>query len=663
MTRSLRRRRSTAVLAAGVLIVTAMVGATGPAVAASNHGHPQNSPFVTRVGSHLQLKGKPFKIAGTNNYYLHYKSALMRDAVLDKAAAQGFNVVRTWGWFDIGNQDGSNSTDGPQNGVYLQYWDPTTGHPAYNDGPTGLEQLDAVIAKASALGIKLVIPFTGNWDAFGGMDQYILWAGKSYHDEFYSDPQIRGWYKDWIAHVLNRTNTITGVKYKDDPTVMTWELANEPRCGGSGRYPRSPDGCNSDTMTEWVKDISTYIKSIDRKQLVSVGDEGFFCHSQPVDDEQYDCRTGVDTERFARLKSIDVMSYHLYPDSWGKDAAWGNQWIREHSAAAKRIGKPAMLGEYGITDKANRNTIYKGWLDTMLDTHGAGALYWILSDVQDDGTLYPDYDGFTVYCPSPVCTTISNFGVEIRTGRRHFAPVADNDDAVVEFGESASLPATNNDIAYKPARVVVSSVDLDPATAGVQTTSTTAVGTWAASGGTVTFTPVDGWSGRTSASYVVRDSKRRLSNVATLTVNGKPQPGAALKLFDFEDGTQGWAGASFETNPGTTATTTEFASDGVQSLHIASNNAWFTGPLGGANWTGRSTLAFEMSPASSVSVSFQTGDAFTWCQIQGQRSATDPSTIEVDLLSAACGDGFVDVRQMNIFVSAGSVDVDAIRVL
>lgn len=39
-----------------------------------------------------------------------------------------------------------------------------------------------------------------------------------------------------------------------------------------------------------------------------------------------------------------------------------------------------------------------------------GALFWILSGKQDDGTLYPDYDGFTVYCPSPVCTTIANFG-------------------------------------------------------------------------------------------------------------------------------------------------------------------------------------------------------------------------------------------------------------
>ncbi len=38
----------------------------------------------------------------------------MTDAVLEKAAASGFNVIRTWGWFDIGNQDGTNSVAGIQ---------------------------------------------------------------------------------------------------------------------------------------------------------------------------------------------------------------------------------------------------------------------------------------------------------------------------------------------------------------------------------------------------------------------------------------------------------------------------------------------------------------------------------------------------------------------
>ena len=30
--------------------------------------------------------------------------------------------------------------------------------------------------------------------------------------------------------VLTRVNTLTNLMYKDDPTILAWELINEPRC-------------------------------------------------------------------------------------------------------------------------------------------------------------------------------------------------------------------------------------------------------------------------------------------------------------------------------------------------------------------------------------------------------------------------------------------------
>ena len=67
--------------------------------------------------------------------------------------------------------------------------------------------------------------------------------------------------------------------------------------------------------------------------------------------------------------------------------------------------------------------------------------------------------------------------------------------------------------------ITVASVDLDPATAGQQTTLTTAQGTWTVDGaGNVTFTPAPGFAGTATASYTVLDNEGLVSNVAALAV-------------------------------------------------------------------------------------------------------------------------------------------------
>lgn len=621
----------------------------------------QGNDFVKQAGPELRLHGKLFRFAGSNNYYPMYKSKRMVDDLLATAASQGFRVMRVWGSLDIGNQDGSGSIRGKADGVYFQYWDGSA--PAYNDGADGLQHLDYLIAKAGQVGLRLVIPFVNNWNDFGGMDQYVRWRGGQYHDQFYTDPVIRQWYKNWIAHLLNRTNSYTGVKYKDDPTIMTWELGNEPRCLSAGAYPRSPS-CTTQTLIGWADEMSTYIKSIDNKHLVSVGDEGFYCLPNAAHWTE-NCGEGVDTLAFTALEHIDVMSFHLYPDSWGRDAAWGTQWIQRHFRDARALNKPAMLGEFGLLDKSTRNPNYKQWTDAVLNSRGAGALYWILSGEQDDGSLYPDYDGFTVYCPTPVCTTLSNVAAMLAANRPLvFPPVADGDTAVTEFNTAVTLNPPANDIAYAGASVAPESLDLDAAAAGQQTTLALAGGTFVAQpDGLVTFTPSTGFSGKLQALYSIRDSAGRTSNAAALSVTVKPDPSAAVVLASFESGTEGWAPGNWQPTAGVVEQSAEYATEGSYSLKFsAADGGWvgvsFPTPV---DLTGKTHIKADiktLGAGTSQDISLQIGPGFEWCQGNFTYvNASSTATTDVDLVGAFSCDisakPMNDVRGMYIFFSGG----------
>ena len=657
------RKRFVAVLAA--LAGALVAGAPAAATAA-----PASPGFVVRDGSVLELDGKPFRFGGTNNYYLFYKSRGMVDDVFADARSAGLTVMRTWAFGLIGNQDGTNSVAPAPEGVYFQYWDGEK--PAFNDGPNGLERLDYVVDSAARHGQKLVLPMVNNWSDFGGIDQYVRWRGAAYHDDFYTDPVIKGWYKDYLAHVLNRVNTITGVRYSDDPTIMTWELGNEPRCKGSGVYPQSPSGCTTETITAWAAEMSAYLKSLDSNHLVSVGDEGFFCDGPDAPDWIDNCGEGVDSIKLSALPSIDVMSYHLYPDGWGnRSAAWADAFITRHNREAKRLGKPVMLGEFGWKDKATRNPVYQQWLDTFRRTGGTGFLYWILSGSQDDGTLYPDYDGFTVYCPSPVCTTIGNGAKELVQGQQSLPPVADHDTATTEAGAAVTLRPAANDIGYR-SRVRPASLDLDPARDGRQRTRTVTGGIFtAADSGAVTFAPTTGFAGRASTTYVVRDQAGRLSNEATLTVTVKPDPAATLVLASFEDGLQGWASAPWQTDAGTVEQTTEFATAGAHGLRIAATGGgWFGVTLDEpVDLSTRSALKYDLrtgpSTGTNAAIAVQTGAGLAWCQSGFTWINQDTTTTaSIDLQSTMSCDSaaLADVRVLWIYINPGTVDLDNVRV-
>lgn len=85
--------------------------------------------------------------------------------------------------------------------------------------------LDYALDEARKRGIRMIISFVDNWSAVGGVDQYINWSSTAKtHDDFFSDHQTKRMYKNHVQAVIHRVNTINGRVYRDDPTIMAWNM-------------------------------------------------------------------------------------------------------------------------------------------------------------------------------------------------------------------------------------------------------------------------------------------------------------------------------------------------------------------------------------------------------------------------------------------------------
>ncbi|OMO84432.1 Glycoside hydrolase, family 5 [Corchorus olitorius] len=176
--------------------------------------------FIRTRGTHFLLNGNPYYANGFNAYWLMYMASDPSQrpkvsAAFREAATHGLTVARTWAFSDGGYRP-------------LQY-----APGSYNEQV--FKGLDFVIAEARRYGIKLILSLVNNYESFGGKKQYVNWARSqgqylTSDDDFFRNPVVKGFYKNHVKTVLNRYNSFTGMHYKDDPTIMAWELMNEPRC-------------------------------------------------------------------------------------------------------------------------------------------------------------------------------------------------------------------------------------------------------------------------------------------------------------------------------------------------------------------------------------------------------------------------------------------------
>jgi len=392
---------------------------------------PEN--FVVASGTQLVLRDsrKTYNFSLINRYDLFYKAGYWFDGAFDAANDLGINVIRTWGFSDGIRQ-------------FVPSFQPEPG--VYND-LVFTYGMDKVIKTAHDRGVRLIIALINNWSDYGGIPQYVEWKYKfvdgikvvvndntiALHNEFFTSQYCKDLYKAYVANFLNRVNSLTGIAYKDDPTILAWELVNEPRCE-TGIIDNVPQVCN--VLQAWLEEMAAYVKSIDPNHLVSTGEEGLY-RKTTDNNFNYDGKSGTDFIKNNQITDIDICSYHHHFNGLlNNSEAESMNWLVEHiDDARNEIGKPVYCGEISKVvqryvpadnpeDMALRNRLFEDWFNTCVAKSIDGAGVWELGAVWIGGSGPHDAD-FFVYWQEPgantrdaTCDIIKEFSTNMAANRQ-----------------------------------------------------------------------------------------------------------------------------------------------------------------------------------------------------------------------------------------------------
>lgn len=316
------------------------------------------SEFVTVEGTHFCLEGRPYYFVGTNVWYGGYlgspgetgdRERLVKE--LDVLKANGITNIRVLGMSEASELKRSV-------------------RPAAMKGPGEYDEellagLDFLLAEMAKRDMKAVVYLNNFWQWSGGMSQYVSWfTGQPPIDpdvtgdwnafmdnsaRFYGIEKAQTAYRGVIRTLITRENSVTGALYSEDPTIMSWQLANEPRPGSdaSGRE-------NAQRFAQWIDDTAKYIGGLAPRQLVSTGNEGWM-------------GTAGEKDLFVqshKTPHVDYLTFHMWVANWGwfdpkkpaetYEDAWtkAQDYLNWHIDAANEMGKPIVLEEFGINRDA-----------------------------------------------------------------------------------------------------------------------------------------------------------------------------------------------------------------------------------------------------------------------------------------------------------------------
>lgn len=310
-----------------------------------------SSPFIQVKNGQFIRNGQPYYYIGANFWY---------GAILASEGTGG-NRERLHGELDSLKAIGVDNlrilvgSDGKRDV-------PTKVEPTLQEAPgiyndTILAGLDYLLAEMEKRDMLAVLYLNNSWEWSGGYSQYLAWARgdkapvpavdgwpafMNYVKEFVVSDSAQALFANHVKYILTRTNRYTHRKYTDDPTIMSWQIGNEPRAFAS-------DSIHKAAFAEWMSKTSSLIRSLDPNHLISTGSEG-----------KHGCEEDIALfEKVHADTNIDYMNIHIWPYNWGwapKDSLQENlekactntqAYINEHLNIAKKYQKPLVLEEFG----------------------------------------------------------------------------------------------------------------------------------------------------------------------------------------------------------------------------------------------------------------------------------------------------------------------------
>lgn len=325
-----------------------------------------NDEFVQRDGTRLTLGGKTFRYSGPNIEWLgleaygpldpmgpRYPSHFEVDDAMDTARMMGARVIRSQ---TMGDSVGCDLCIEPKVGQF---------------NPEAFKHLDYALKAAHDRGLRLIVTLAGDCAncVLGGYSEYLKDRGAASYKEFFTDPVVIARFEKHIAMLLNHRNSLTGVDYKDDPTILAWE-----NCNACGIFVALSGGSNLAPYVSWVDTIGSYIKSIDKKHLYE-DNSGLFTFD----------KSGAALDS----KTPDILTSEYYPH-WDAVFNMGEKTTAEtfarHADLVTSHGKVYVVNEYGwdITDWATHADLEKVLTTMRSDPKISGDLYWALQGHNDE---------------------------------------------------------------------------------------------------------------------------------------------------------------------------------------------------------------------------------------------------------------------------------------